>query len=287
MKVEQNVILDEKKKIIQVKDLSKVKPKKISGTNFGVILGYNSFQSPFQAWCDMMKVFKKPYEESLAMKAGKAIEPLQIKYVKDKYNLAGLVTPEEKIGPNYFNKTHGDFFPMDEHFQGMWDCLNMDLQTGSLKSVVEMKTTKVKHMKNWQNEIPFYYILQVCLYAYLSTCDKAVIVASFLEDKDYENPNSFVPNEQNTIIVPYTLNKDIPGFEENYIKPAILWWNKHIVSGISPEYNEYDAGDCEIVKTIKKQLEESNQTQATPKKSSDSVKTIEINDIIQEELPFY
>lgn len=271
-----NIVLDEKKKIITVNDLKQVKPKKISGTNLGVILGYNSFQTPFQAWCDMMKVYKKPFRESKELTAGKEIENLQIKYIKEKYNLSGLITPTDKFGPDFFNKTHGNFFPMDDHFQGMWDALNTELQTGEVKSVIEMKTTKKKNQEKWKDQIPFYYVLQCALYAYLSNTKRMTIVASFLEDKDYDKPLGFVPNENNTIIVPYTLDKDIPKFEEFYIKPAIMWWDKHIVQGISPEYNEFIEGDVEIVKEIKKQLEEEK------KKSL----TVDINDILKEQ-PFY
>lgn len=278
MDVKNNITLDEQKKIIQIKDLTKVKPKKISGTNFGVILGVNTFQTPFQVWCDMMKIYKKPFEESKEKKAGKEIEPIQIKYIKEKYGLSGLITPTDKFGPEYFKTTRGDFFPMDDHFQGMWDCQNINIATGAITSNIEMKTTKIKNKEKWSNrKIPNYYLLQSGLYTYLSKTDKMVIVVSFLNDEHYENPHTFVPNEDNTFVVPYTLTKDLPNFEENYVKPAILWWDKHIVKGISPEYNEYNTGDVEIVKELKKQL-------TVPEVPG--VTKIDIDELVKES-PFY
>ena len=39
-----------------------------------------------------------------------------------------------------------------------------------------------------------YYALQAALYAYLLGVDNVVMVASFLEEKDYNDPAKFVPN---------------------------------------------------------------------------------------------
>lgn len=270
MNVKENVILNEKNNTISIKDLKKVTPKKISGTNFAVILGINTFQTPFQAWCDMMKVYKKPFVETPEQLAGKEIEPHQARYIKNKYNLNGLISPSDKFGDNYFKRTNGNFFPMDDHFQGMWDYLNIDLQTGETKSVIEMKTTKLSKMEKWKKDgVPNYYVLQAALYAYLSKVDKFTFVASFLKEEDYEKPKLFIPNEDNTIIFPFSISKNLPNFEEYYIKPAIIWWQNHIVSGVSPKYDEYNTNDVEIVKSIKKQLAEPEKSTYTLKELAD------------------
>lgn len=278
MKVKENVILDEKTQIVSIKDLKKVTSKKISGTNFAIILGANTFQTPFQVWCDMMKIYKKPFVETKEQSAGKTIEPIQAKYIREKYNLKGLTSPTDKFGENYFYRTKGNFFPMDDHFQGMWDYLNINLESGETTAVIEMKTTKKSKKAKWEKEgIPFYYKLQAALYTYLSKIDKFVFVVSFLEEEDYEHPERFVPNEENTMIKSFSVAKDMYGFEEHFIKPAIIWWNNHIVTGISPKYDEFNTDDVEIVKTIKKELEENkNQT------------VLQIKDIVKDDdCPFF
>lgn len=254
-----NITINDNKKVITINDLSKVTPKKISGTNFGVILGVNTFSTPFQAWCDMMKVYKKPFVETDEMRAGKEIEHKQAAYIKEKYGLVGLTSPAEKYGENYFIRTRGDFFPMEDYFQGMWDFINVDPTTNKTTSIIEMKTTKEKNKEKWKEQIPPYYMLQTALYTYLSKIDKFVVVATFLKPEDYENPVAFKPNDENTIVRPFKLSENMPNFYEYYVKPAQLWWDKYIVTGVSPEYDEFNAGDIEIVKSLLKEQREAEQ----------------------------
>lgn len=277
----ENYTINQDKKIITINDLSKVTPKKISGTNFGVVLGVNTYSTPFQAWCDMMRVYKKPFVETLETKAGKEIEGRQAKYIKEKYNLVGLTSPEDKFGSNYFNRTRGDFFPMEDYFQGMWDFINVDPRTDKITSVIEMKTTKEKNYEKWSREVPPYYMLQVGLYAYLLKVEKFVVVASFLKDEDYLEPLKFVPNEQNTKIMPYTMSKKFPKFYEYYIMPAKKWWNDYIVTGVSPMYDEYNAGDVEIVKELLKKQQEEQEAKEK------AISGYRLKDIKGDECPFY
>lgn len=245
-----NYTIDKENKRITINDISKITPKKISGTNFSVILGANTFSTPFQIWCEMMRIYKKPFETSPELNAGKIIEPKQAEYIREKYSVPGLLSPEDKFGKNYLQKTSYDFFPLDAHFQGMWDYINTNPETGQLRSIFEMKTTKEKNRDKWLQNIPEYYLLQVGLYTYLSSVDKMAIVATFLAPEDYEHPEDFKPNDSNTVLIPYRLSSLYPNFYETKVKPAIEWWDKYIVSGVSPEYDENNPGDMEVINAL-------------------------------------
>lgn len=65
-----------------------------------------------------------------------------------------------------------------------------------------------------------------------------MMTCSFLQDKDYENPEAFVPNIDNTIEVEFSMSEDFPDFEERYLKPAVAFWKKHVETGISPDFDE-------------------------------------------------
>ena len=160
--------------------------------------------------------------------------------------MTNLVSPTDIYGPNYFKKTWGDFFPDTAVLGGMWDYLLHDSE-GKPVTVLEMKTTK--RAEDWQNDIPEYYALQAALYAYLLGVDDVIMVASFLEDKDYADPEAFVPSARNTVTVPFKVSERYPDFEKKYVKPALKWWKDHVESGVSPAYDEKK--DAEILKVLR------------------------------------
>lgn len=61
-------------------------------------------------WCAITKTYEKPFEDTIYTAAGKAIEPKQAEYMKKSYGM-DLITPTDRYGEDYFNKTWGDFFP--------------------------------------------------------------------------------------------------------------------------------------------------------------------------------
>ena len=145
-----------------------------------------------------------------------------------------LITPTDRYGQDYFNKTWGDFFPENPYFGGMWDYLGVD-ENGTVDTVLEMKTTK--RIEDWQNDAPEYYALQAALYAYLLGVDNVIMVASFLEEKDYEDPSKFVPNIKNTITVEFKVSERYPDFER-MVAEVKSWWGEYVTGGISPVYDE-------------------------------------------------
>lgn len=218
--------------------------KKVTGTRFATILGLNPWSTPFEMWCAITKTYEKPFEDTIYTIAGKTIEPKQAEYMKKSYGM-DLITPTDRYGQDYFNKTRGDFFPENPYFGGMWDYLGVD-ENGTVDTVLEMKTTK--RIEDWQNDAPEYYALQAALYAYLLGVDNVIMVASFLEEKDYEDPSKFVPNIKNTITVEFKVSERYPDFER-MVAEVKSWWGEYVTGGISPVYDEKK--DAEILAALR------------------------------------
>lgn len=220
------------------------KPLKITGTRFAAILGFNKWSTPFKCWCEITRTYKEPFVDTIYTAAGKIIEPKQAEYMKTSYAMYNLKTPTDIFGENYFKKTWGDFFSDVPIFGGMWDYRLDD--DGKPTAVLEMKTTK--RSEDWADDIPEYYALQAALYAYLLGVDDVIMVASFLDTKDYEHPEEFVPSASNTITVEFKLSERYPDFHR-MVAQAQAWWNTHVLTGISPDYDEKK--DADILKALR------------------------------------
>ena len=221
------------------------KPKKITATRFATILGLNPWSSAFEVWCEITKTYQKPFEDTIYTIAGKTIEPKQIDYMRKAYGMYNLKTPTDIYGADYFKKTWGDFFHDWKVVGGMWDSLLVD-ENGKPEAVLEFKTTK--RAEDWANDVPEYYALQAALYAYLLGVDDVIMVASFLESNDYEHPENFTPSANNTITVEFKVSERYPNFHK-MVAQAQAWWNVHVVTGISPDYDEKK--DAEILKALR------------------------------------
>lgn len=222
------------------------RPKKLTGTRFATILGLNPWSTPFEIWCEVTRTYQKPFEDTIYTIAGKTIEPKQAEYMKQTYFMSNLVTPTDIWGKDYFHQTYGDFFKESPVLGGMWDYLLYG-KDGKPTTVLEMKTSK--RVEDWKDDIPEYYALQAALYAYLLGVDEVIMVASFLEPKDYDAPEKFVCSGENTITRPFKVSERYPDFEKKYVKPALKWWKDYVESGISPAFDERK--DVEILKALR------------------------------------
>ncbi len=218
--------------------------KKITGTRFATILGLNPWSTPFEMWCAITKTYEKPFEDTVYTIAGKTIEPKQAEYMERAYAM-NLLSPTDVWGKDYFKKTWGDFFPDEPHLGGMWDYLAKD-ENGKVEAVLEMKTTK--RAEDWEDDIPEYYALQAALYAYLLGVDDVIMVASFLEEKDYKAPEQYKPSAKNTIAVEFKVSERYPNFSELVVQVE-RWWTDHVETGISPAYDE--KRDAEILQALR------------------------------------
>lgn len=232
------------------------KTKKLTATRFATIMGLNKWNTPFSAWCEITKVYEDPFVDSIYTVAGKIIEPKVIKYLNDRYFM-DIKSPTDVYGADYFRKTWGDFFPGEKVLGGMWDALGDDF-------VVEIKTTK--RSEDWRGadgsvEPPIYYKLQAALYAYLLGFDHVYMTCSFLTDKDYPidlgdgkfdttPTEAFEPTIDNTIVIEFSVKKEFPNFQEDYIDPALKFWRDHVETGISPDFDEKK--DAKILEVLRK-----------------------------------
>lgn len=227
-------------------DLLPQKPKKLTGTRFASILGLDKWNTPFKTWCEVTKTYKDPFVENEYTRAGKVIEPKIIEYLNKVYFLNSVKSPTDIYGKNYYKKTFGDFFPQYEIFGGMWDALVY--YDDELAAVIEIKTTK--RVEDWADgKAPIHYSLQAALYAYLLEVDTVIMVGAFLEEEDYEHPENFVPSVKNTIVDDFSLAERFPEFDK-YIGEAADWWKKHVLTGISPDFDEKkDADILNVLRT--------------------------------------
>lgn len=223
---------------IELAELPK-KLKKMTATKFASVLGLNAWSTPFQQWCEITKTYNMPFEDTKYTLAGKAIEPIIIKYLQDVYFM-DIKTPADIYGEDYFSKTYGDFYPDVEVFGGMWDVKGDDV-------IVEIKTTS--RPQDWLEGIPIYYKLQAGLYAHLSGIDNVYVVCAFLNDEDYAHPEAFKPNASNTMVRSFSMKEDFPNFKEDYIIPALDWWDMYVTRGISPNFDE--KADAEYLKALR------------------------------------
>ena len=228
------------------------KPKKISGTYFPSVLGCDPWKTPFEAWCKNTRTYEPSFSGNKYTNAGQVIEPKVFDFLRDSMGLGDrLITPEDVYGKDHFKKTWGDFFPESKVFSGMWDCLVKD-ENGKTEYVVEIKTVQVDGRsgsldERWKDgEAPHYQALQAALYAYLLGVDKVLMVAVALEDGkgDYENPEQVVPSfsNNNVYIDEFKVSERYPNFDM-YISKATEWWEKHVLTGTSPEFDEKKDAD--------------------------------------------
>lgn len=216
----------------QIKVEPPKKPKKITGTRFATILGMSPWATPFQTWCEITKAYQEPFEDTKYTIFGKTVEPKQADFM-EKYYMMNIIRPTEVYGPDPFKKTYGDFFSKEPIFGGMWDYLEVD-EDRKISNVLEMKTSK--RVEDWTAGPPVYYALQAALYAHLLGTENVVMVASFPEEDDYDHPEDFTPNGENTIIQQFNIYEMFPEFD-SYIERAEDWWNKYVLTGISPPYD--------------------------------------------------
>jgi predicted phage-related endonuclease len=245
------------------------RPKKLTGTRFAAVLGLNPWETPFKTWCAITRTYEEPFTDTIYTAAGKVIEPKQAEYMRQSY-LMNLTSPTDVWGEDYFKKTRGDFFPDQKILGGMWDYLEKD-KNGKPIAVLEMKTTK--RAEDWMDDIPEYYAMQAALYAYLLGVDQVYMVCSLLNQGDYDHPDEFVPSVSNTFVRPFKVSERYPRMD-GLVKIAKDWWDTHVVSGISPDYDE--RRDADILKALR--------TAELPRPTEDIKKTISDAEAIQRKL---
>ena len=234
------------------------KPKKISGTYFATVLGYDPWKTPFESWCKSTRTYEKPFAGNKYTNAGEIIEPKVFDFLRTSMGFGDKVlTPSDVYGADYFKKTRGDFFPDSNVFSGMWDALIVD-ENGKTDYVVEVKTVQVDGRsgnleERWKGgEAPHYQALQASLYAYMLGVDKVLMVSVSLEDKkgDYEHPEQVEVSYSNgnVYIDEFKVSERYPNFDL-YVEEVTNFWYTNVLTGISPSFDEKK--DAEILLALR------------------------------------
>ena len=257
------------------------KPKKISGTHFPTVLGVDPWKTPFEAWCRCTRTYEIPFEGNKYTNAGQIIEPKVFDFLRKSMGFGDrVITPEDIYGKDHFKKTWGDFYPTVPIFGGMWDALVID-ENGKPECVVEIKTVQVDGRSGsledrWKDgEAPHCQALQASLYAYLLGVDRVLMVVVALEDKkgDYEHPEQVVPSyaNENVYTDEFKVSERYPNFDL-YIEKATAWWNTHVLTGISPEFDEKK--DAEIITALRTNTLNPDTDIAELVKKAETLKTV-------------
>ncbi len=228
------------------------RPKKITGTRFASILGANEWQSEFEAWCDMTRVYSKPFVDNKYTLAGKAIEPILIEWAKEYFG-EGVVSPKEYYGNTWDEvKKRYDFYRGTKIFGGMWDAKIVN--GGKEYGVIEFKTSS--RPQDWVDGAPLDKKLQSLLYPYLDKIERAFLVVAFLDEEHYSHPETFVPVEgENVKVYSYDVANEItmlngePHTTAQLVGVATEWWNEYLTSFLSPTFDE--KRDAEVLKELR------------------------------------
>ena len=235
--------------------LDKVPSKKlrISGHRFPTVLGLNKWATPFQAWCEITGLVKKPFEENKYIIAGRVIEPKQIGFAKQKF--PNVFSIEEYYGNAFADYRYNNFKDETNIFGGVIDFVSTKNDMRTIRMIGECKTSSKPH--EWENnQVPIEYLCQGMLYSYLKGMKEVLFVASFLNDMDYAHPENFQVTKENTKLVVKNLNECYLPLGDEYvdingaIEYATNWWNEYVLTGVSPEFDEVK--DKEYLDIIRK-----------------------------------
>lgn len=252
------MVFDGRKNIVEISDDEKTiyfetwKPKKISGTKIGGILGYSEFATPFKVACEIAGIYPGD-KANKYIDAGNALEPVLRNYLGQSCTrmLSGPMGLSEgqKAAveqPVEGDKCGYDHFHDNKLFGGLVD--GYIVIDGERKAILEIKTSHDKSKwddgKGGFTNIPMTYQLQASLYAELAGLDTVVFLVGFLEESEVIRPNAWKPSEDNVkiIVVPRLDMKP-------YMEEAESWYKEFILNGYTPEWS--DEKDADLLKYLR------------------------------------
>lgn len=217
-------------------------PNKVTGTSIGGILGVSPFETPFSIACRLLRIYREDIDDKPAIKAGKALEPVIIDYLKATgHNVlsAEEVFPQ-RAGPH--EEWEHDFD--DPIFGGHVDGITGD------GDVVEIKTTS--NPEPWLNGVPEHYWLQASLYAKFMGAKRILFAVGVLSQKDVSNPYGWEPNDSNCFVYHVDLHPEIDRHVE-YIRE---WYADYIQEGMTPLPDLSNPRDIEVIKALDAQIDD-------------------------------
>lgn len=222
--------------------------KKIGGSSLGDILNITKFSSPFRAFCGYAYLTPKPLVKKY-INAGIAIEPKVINILRETLNqnrneedyvlVRGIRS--EDYGYNYFK----DY---DELINGVPDGF---LTTKDKEILLEIKTANIKNFSYWQKSVPQNYVKQAQLYSYILNIEKFWIVATFLNEQDYDDPENYDIKNRKLKNWSFIVNKDEAKDDMEYAKK---WYREFVLNGVSPRFEK--SRDAELLEFLECENEE-------------------------------
>lgn len=208
---------------------------KVTGTQMSGILNMNPWQTPFSTSVRMMRLFSEDISDKPSVHAGTVIEPKILDYI-------GAVHGDE-----VFEKREGDHESwasdfQDDIFGGHVDGFMPD------GSIVEIKTSS--RPQDWNKQIPIHYHIQASLYAEFFKADRIVFAVGFTDKDTLSNPDGFVPDKNNTIVVE---TRKIEGFDK-MLKDAEEFYRRFILNGVTPIPDASNPIDRQIMSYLDAQL---------------------------------
>lgn len=208
---------------------------KVTGTQMSGILNMNPWQTPFSTSVRMMRLFNEDISDKPSVHAGTVIEPKILDYI-------GAVHGDE-----VFEKREGDHESwasdfQDDVFGGHVDGFMPD------GSIVEIKTSS--RPQDWNKQIPIHYHIQASLYAEFFKADRIIFAVGFTDKDTLSNPDGFVPDKNNTIVVE---TRKIEGFDK-MLKDAEEFYRRFILNGVTPIPDAANPIDRQIMSYLDAQL---------------------------------
>ncbi|WP_084273866.1 MAGa7180 family putative nuclease [Mycoplasma simbae] len=200
--------------------------KKFGGSSIGNIFETDAFKGQFLAFLHMARL-TPPILQRKYVKAGEAVEPKVFALMQQKFPSLDIQHIEAaKVGYDYFKNTH-------QIVGGVPDGL-----IPSKKIVLEMKAVQAKKQAQWEQnnnmDVPLDYRKQAELYAYLLGYPIYAIVATYLQEEDYLDPQNIDLNQRN--IAQYSYKVDVNKAKDDLNK-IVEFWTYYARIGISPVYD--------------------------------------------------
>lgn len=237
--------------------------KKITGSRFASVLGINKYTTPVLTWAIMVGIYKELMDPILS-NAGNVIEPKIRDYVSNKLNINFISYDPIKINWDVFtdNSIFGgipDGEPIDSNGKLLYPNAPMlEIKTSSTDSLVYKNINSELKMILGNDGLPIAkkingkkeqwfidgkinvsdeYKMQLGLYLYLRNINKGIFAICFLEREDYIFPEKCDIKNRDIKLVELNLKREkiLP-----FIKQAEIWYQQHILTGVSPQLSESD-----------------------------------------------
>lgn len=238
--------------------------KKITGSRFSAILNQNKYTTPFKIWAIMTNIYFEEMDPTLSL-VGNTIEPKILKYVENELDVKFMQYQPNKINWDVFqdNKIFGGIpdgepININKNFLYSNGYPMLEIKTTSIDSFVYKRKNNVLTMEKDKSNCPIVkqkngklstwflnekidisidYKLQLGLYLYLRKINLGLFAIAFLKPNDYCVPEKFIGNDDN-------IETALMYVDQNEFKKLIdyaeWWYNKYIVSGISPKLTQED-----------------------------------------------